>query len=282
MTTSEEKEKKKPLSLRPGKLSLKKTVETGQVRQSFSHGRSKAVTVEVKRSRTFEAGAGGRMTEVTEARRAAEAALGGITERPTPEVETRVRSLTAGERATRAQALEQSRHDDEERALAEAEAETRRQEEEVAATARADEEAARAAVETETKAPAEAPAIPEPAAVAEERPSRGKPDGGGDGLGGRVKRKGAIPPKPAAPRRDGDERRRHGKLTISQALEGRDGRQRSLASVRRQREKMRAVPAKQAHQPPQRVIRDVTIPETITVQELANRMAERGAEVVKH
>jgi len=281
MTTSEEKEKKKPLSLRPGKLSLKKTVETGQVRQSFSHGRSKAVTVEVKRSRTFEAGAGGRMTEVTEARRAAEAALGGITERPTPEAETRARSLTAGERATRAQALEQSRHDDEERVLAEAEAETRRQAEEVAATARADEEAARAAVETETKAPAEAPAIPEPAAVAEERPGRGKPDGAGDGLSGRVKRKGAIPPKPAAPRRGGDERRRHGKLTISQALEGRDGRQRSLASVRRQREKMRAVPAKQAHQPPQRVIRDVTIPETITVQELANRMAERGAEVVK-
>jgi translation initiation factor IF-2 len=44
---------------------------------------------------------------------------------------------------------------------------------------------------------------------------------------------------------------------------------------------MRAAPAKQAHQPPQRVIRDVTVPETITVQELANRMAERGAEVVK-
>ena len=285
MTTSEEKEKKKPLSLRPGKLSLKKTVETGQVRQSFSHGRSKAVTVEVKRSRTFEPGAGGRMTEVTEARRAAEAALGEITERPTPEAETRVRSLTAGERATRAQALEQSRHDDEERALAEAEAETRRQEDEVAAQARAEEAAASAAVETESKAPAEAPSIPAPpapaVAAAEERPGRGKPDGGGDGLGGRVKRKGAIPPNPAAPRRGGDERRRHGKLTISQALEGRDGRQRSLASVRRQREKMRAVPAKQAHQPPQRVIRDVTIPETITVQELANRMAERGAEVVK-
>ena len=82
MTTSEEKEKQKPLSLRPGKLSLKKTVETGQVRQSFSHGRSKTVTVEVKRSRTFEAGAGGRMTEVTEARRAAEAALGEIIARP--------------------------------------------------------------------------------------------------------------------------------------------------------------------------------------------------------
>ena len=127
MTTSEEKEKKKPLSLsRPGKLSLKKTVESGQVRQSFSHGRSKVVTVEVKRSRTFEPGAGGRMTEVTAARRAAEAALGQITEKPTPEAETRARSLTAGERATRAQALEQSRHDDEERALEEAAAEKRR------------------------------------------------------------------------------------------------------------------------------------------------------------
>ena len=88
MTTSEETEKKKPLSLRPGKLSLKKTVETGQVRQSFSHGRSKAVTVEVKRSRTFEAVVGGRMTEVTEARLAAEAALGELTDKPAPEAET--------------------------------------------------------------------------------------------------------------------------------------------------------------------------------------------------
>ena len=90
-----------------------------------------------------------------------------------------------------------------------------------------------------------------------------------------------MPPKPATTRRGGEQRRRRGKLTISQALEGGDGRQRSLASVRRQREKLRSLPAKQAHQPPQRVIRDVTIPETITVQELANRMAERGAEVVK-
>ncbi len=284
MTTSEEKETKKPLSLRPGKLSLKKTVETGQVRQSFSHGRSKAVTVEVKRSRTFEAGAGGRMTEVTEARRAAEEALSVITERPAPEAETRVRSLTAGERATRVQALEQSRQEEEDRVLAEAEAETRRREEEIAAKARTEAEAAARAVgEPAPAAPAEAPATaPPPAAKAvEERPGRAKPDGDGEGLGGRVKRKGAVPPKPATPRRGGEERRRHGKLTISQALEGRDGRQRSLASVRRQREKMRAAPAKQAHQPPQRVIRDVTIPDTITVQELANRMAERGAAVVK-
>src|SRR3546814_12009568 len=89
MTTSNESEAKQPLKLsRPGKLQLKKTVETGQVRQSFSHGRSKAVTVEVKRSRTFERGSSGRMTEVTEAAAEAEAAL-GATPAPVaqPEVE---------------------------------------------------------------------------------------------------------------------------------------------------------------------------------------------------
>jgi translation initiation factor IF-2 len=286
MTTSEEKEKeKKPLSLsRPGKLTLKKTVETGQVRQSFSHGRSKAVMVEVKRSRTFERGVGGRMTEVTEARRAAEEALSEATKELAGKAEKPIRSLTAGERATRVQALEQSRHEDEERAVAEAEAEQQRLEEEVAAQARAEAEAALAELQVK-EAPAPGPAIPAetpvPAKPAAAEP-RGRAKTDGDDAGGRIKRKGAIPPKPATPRRGGDERRRRGKLTISQALEGGEGRQRSLASVRRQREKLlRSMPAKQAHQPPQRVIRDVTIPETSTVQELANRMAERGVEVVK-
>ena len=55
---------------------------------------------------------------------------------------------------------------------------------------------------------------------------------------------------------------------------------RSLASVRRRQEKLRAAQEKQSHLPPQKVIRDVVVPEMITVQELANRMAERGAEVI--
>ena len=64
-TTTGKETKKKPLKLnRPSTLQLRKTVETGQVRQSFSHGRSKTVMVEVKRSRTFAPGEGGRMTEV--------------------------------------------------------------------------------------------------------------------------------------------------------------------------------------------------------------------------
>ena len=66
MTSTNEEESKKPLKLsRPGRLELKKTIDAGQVRQSFPHGRSKTVAVEVKRKRTFAPGAGGRMTEVT-------------------------------------------------------------------------------------------------------------------------------------------------------------------------------------------------------------------------
>src|SRR3546814_1845245 len=92
MTTSNESEEaKRPLKLnQPGKLQLKKTVETGQVRQSFSHGRSKAVTVEVKRSRTFERGSTGRMAEVTEAPGEVEAA---VSETPAPRSEEHTSEL---------------------------------------------------------------------------------------------------------------------------------------------------------------------------------------------
>ena len=85
-----------------------------------------------------------------------------------------------------------------------------------------------------------------------------------------------VPRRIAGARRDG-ERRKTGKMTISQALSDGDGRQRSLASVRRQREKARM----QENTPQTKQVRDVIIPDMITVQELANRMAERSADVVK-
>ena len=85
-----------------------------------------------------------------------------------------------------------------------------------------------------------------------------------------------VPRRIAGARRDG-ERRRTGKMTVSQALSEPDGRQRSLASVRRQREKNRM----QEQAPQVKQVRDVVIPDAITVQELANRMAERSADVVK-
>ncbi|MDH3790840.1 MAG: translation initiation factor IF-2, partial [Rhodospirillales bacterium] len=126
--------------------------------------------------------------------------------------------------------------------------------------------------------------VPEPAREAKPRPAaEPKPPGKAgleEELGGRVKRKSAAP-KPSTTRR-GQQRRRHGKLTITQALDGGEReRVRSLASVRRRQEKLRAAQDRQAHQLPHKVIRDVVVPETITVQELANRMAERGTEVIK-
>jgi len=84
--------------------------------------------------------------------------------------------------------------------------------------------------------------------------------------------------RPTAPRRDGPGRRQSGKMTITQALSGDEQRrQRSLASVRRQREKARM----RDDVPQVKQVRDVVVPDTITVAEFANRMAERTADVVK-
>src|SRR5690606_38964489 len=92
-----------------------------------------------------------------------------------------------------------------------------------------------------------------------------------------VRGKKAAPKGPAK----GGERRR-GKLTLSDALQEDDGegRQRSLASVRRARERQKQL-KRQTFEAPTRVVRDVVIPEVLTVSELANRMAERGNEVIK-
>jgi len=298
MTTSKE-DKKDPLKLsRPGRLELKKTVETGQVRQSFSHGRSKAVTVEVKRKRTFAPGAGGRMTEVTAPRQAAEEALsaaGGEEALAKAALSETMHELTDVERAARFKALESALHEEEQRRVEEEAAAARRAEEEARREAEAQ---ARRATEPGTgaavAAPGEAaavegaeaiPGIEAPPATEAERaaakpgtPEARARDREAEEEAGRKRRAGA--PK-LAPSRRGEPRRRHGKLTISQALEGDElERVRSLASVRRQRERQRLL-EKQAHQPPARVVREVILPEAISVQELANRMAERGAEVVK-
>ncbi len=308
MTTSKEPEAKTPLKLnRPGKLQLKKTVETGQVRQSFSHGRSKAVTVEVKRSRTFERGTSGRMTEVTEAAAEAEAALteAPAAPAPQPEVEEKpARRLSAEERASRARALEIAREEEAARKVREAEeakeraeqakrdaADRARREAEEAearklAAESAPEQAAEVAAEAPAGAQAEAPAAPRAPAKERARPAAktaGAAEESDEESPARAKaRKGAPVAPKAPPRSRGEPRRRAGKLTINQALDGQEGRQRSLAAMKRQREKqMRAAGGQQPHQPPQKVVREVVIPEVLTVQELANRMAARGAEVVK-
>src|SRR6516225_2385519 len=96
-------------------------------------------------------------------------------------------------------------------------------------------------------------------------------------------RRGARPEakKPVMPARREETRRRTGKITVTRALVDDEGeRMRSLASVRRARERERQR-LHQGEQEQVKVVREVVVPETITVQELANRMAERGADVIK-
>ena len=79
MTDETDTQDKKPLTIsRPGRLELKKTVETGQIRQSFSHGRSKSVTVEVRKKRTFTSGTSGQMTEVKKAAEVVDRLVAGV------------------------------------------------------------------------------------------------------------------------------------------------------------------------------------------------------------
>src|SRR4029079_4428158 len=132
------------------------------------------------------------------------------------------------------------------------------------------EEAARAAEAEAAAAAAPAPAIE----VEEEDRAVRRP-------GGHAPSPAPRRPEPARPSRGrGDDRRHHGKLTVTRALSGEDdSRARSLAALRRAREK-----EKRAHQqsgPAVKQYRDVDVPEAITVQELAKRMGERGADLVK-
>jgi translation initiation factor IF-2 len=96
--------------------------------------------------------------------------------------------------------------------------------------------------------------------------------------GGRIKKKRNTPPPT---RSKGETKRRRGKLTIVSALSGNDERQRSLASMKRarEREKQRQ---RGGGRGADKVQREVTIPEAITIADLANRMSERGAAVVKY
>lgn len=96
--------------------------------------------------------------------------------------------------------------------------------------------------------------------------------------GGRIKKKRNTPPPT---RSKGDTKRRRGKLTIVSALSGNDERQRSLAAVKRKRERERQRRAGGSGSR-EKVQREVVVPETITIADLANRMAERGADVVKY
>jgi translation initiation factor IF-2 len=271
-TNNDSQEAKKPLTLnRPKKLELKKTVETGQVRQSFSHGRTKTVQVEVKRKRTYRPGDGGSMTAVSEEAQAqAEEAEVFAPQRPVPDA---LRNLRPEEREARMRALEHAKEDAarreiedaerrkreaeeaerrrleaEERARREADEAVRRQSEglpqETPEEARAAEAAVAAAKEAEAAQVAE-PVEPMPAPVSRDserlvRPTPKAREAEDEGPRGLKKKTPVKAPPPS--RGKGEPKRRQGKLTITQALddEGNEDRIRSLAAVRRQRAAVRS------------------------------------------
>ncbi|MGE5562115.1 MAG: translation initiation factor IF-2 [Bacillota bacterium] len=278
---------KPKLGTRPP-LGLKRTVETGKVKQSFSHGRSNTVVVEVKKRRIL-----GRPGEappveapkpepVAEAPKPAPKPAAPAPRKPSAQDEIATRKelqqklLREAEEA-RLAALEEARRR-EERALKSASEEERRRAEENRKAEEAAAEEARQRAEEEAKRALEGPAQPEAPAPAVEQDEE-------DQRGHRRPAHGHAPapkrPEPARPSRGrGDEQRHRGKLTVTRALSDEDeSRARSLAALRRAREK-----EKRHHMetgPATKQVRDVVVPEAITVQELANRMAERGADLVK-
>ena len=263
---------KKTLGLRGGS-------RPGNVKQSFSHGRTKNVVVETKRKRVVvpkpgaAKGGSGAAPSTSGSRRPA-----GISD---AEMERRLKALQAAkareaEEAAQREAEEKARAEERERRRAEQEAKEREQ--------REAEERAKAKQEEEERKQREAEVAKERAAAAAAAPAASEAP--------RSARPAPNKPAPAAtPRkadRERDQRRgkgqddgrRSGKLTLGQATGGGGNRQRSMASMKRKQERARQK-AMGVQVEREKIIRDVQLPETIVVSELANRMAERVGEIVK-
>jgi len=279
---------KTPLTLGgKGKLELKKTVETGQVRQSFSHGRSKVVQVERKRKRQFEIGADGKVQEV----KAPPASIKAKAEEALLK-EVQHGTLTDDEKAHRLKALQDALKADEENARI-AEENAKREAEE--STRRAEEEKLRKEQEPEPAAAPAAPvSAPEAKAVAAATTTTATAAAAADAAPRREaveeeeeeeapRRKPKTGHKPPTVNKRTEPRRRSGKLSISSALEGDDAveRSRSIASMRRAVDKERRKAQLKQPMNTDKVVREVVLPETITVQELSSRMAERSVNVIK-
>ena len=283
-------------------LGLKRSVEPGEVKQTFSHGRTNKVVVEVKRKKLVgkpgaQEAAKDLPKEVpvaapTPAPAPVEAKAPAPAPAPAPKKqedvltrqEMQAKLLREAEEARLAANQEARKRDTkakkadtaEEKARAE---QNRKDEEEAAKKAQEEIAAAEKAAAEAADAAADASAAPEPEAAAAaakhpparkftpvEAPKRAKPE------------------KAKTGRSDRNDRRQSGKLTVNSALRGEDGaaRARSLAALKRAREKeKRAQRSGQPREPREKQYRDVIVPEAITVQELSKRMGEKGADLVK-
>ena len=271
-------------------LTLKKT-ETSTVKQSFSHGRTKAVVVEKKRTlgpvppKTAEKPAAAPSVGKTPA-----AAPAAAPRDAAPRAGVVLRQLTEEEKARRGAALADARvYEVEARKRAEEEAKLRAIEEEKltrereAASRRKAEEDARKAAEELARRHAEEEAArrdkKDDSTTAAAPPARGRRPLEEDEEEATTKKGAKVAAKAPAAKKVGDDNRRRGKLTVTRALSGDDERTRSVAAYRRHLQRVNKA-AQQAPAGPAGP-REVTIPETITVAELANRMARRSVDIIK-
>ena len=297
----------KTLTVAPTKtLHLKpRSAEQGMVRQSFSHGRSKVVVVEKVRRRAPGSG------EATKPAAAApaEAAPSPPPAPPKPEPKRAapaaprsasgvvLRELTDDEREARARALVDARSREEEDrrraeldAHARAEREEREKTERAAASARKRDEEDRLAREAESRRKSEEearrrlpqePGAPDSPAGKTTTPGRiaqqvepAVKRGPVRSIGGFAQ---PTPPRPTPSR--GGEMKNRGRLTVTTATSGEgEERTRSVASFRRRVQRLKGMGAAE---PKEKIAREVVLPETITIQELANRMSERGVDVIR-
>jgi translation initiation factor IF-2 len=303
----------KTLSVPTKTLTLKPRVETGTVRQSFSHGRTKQVVVE-KRGKRRVGGDGPNETHAPEpavAKAAAPAPAKAPLARPaTPPAPPRsnsgvvLRTLTEDERSARASALAEAKvRDIEERRLAEEEAKRRNSKEGIEQAEREAAEARRKAEEErhrqdeeakrkaeleakkrfgEAEAKAAAAAAPARAPVPVARAPGVAADATDEDEGPRQVRRGpggavrpATPPKTTA--KPAPQKQR-GRLTLVTALNADDVRERSIASFRRRTQRLKG---HASNEPKEKLVREVVIPEAINIQELANRMSERAVDVIR-
>ncbi|MGD9637813.1 MAG: translation initiation factor IF-2 [Alphaproteobacteria bacterium] len=282
MTDSNNKTGKKPLTLSSkGTLELKKSVDgQDKIRQNFTHGRSKSVTVEVRKKRNIIAGENSKDDAlVIDDEKAHKIKLVQDAQR-----------LREEEDAKRLKEEQEQKEREEKRLQAEEEARKLQAEIELSSqkeAAKVAETTAGAEEKKEDKAPVvEVPTVEniDDADKAEKEKFKAKEigkkrpfDESDDADDDSNKDKAS---KMKITKKVVGEKRRSGKITISSVINDdfQDERERSLASLKRARRKEKM---KQEKKPLEKVIREVVIPETMTVQELANRMSERGAVVIK-
>src|SRR5687768_16830752 len=288
----------KKLSVSSKTLTLKRSAETGVVRQSFSHGRTKSVVVEKVKRRVIGAApepkAEAPAAPAPEAKSAPRpGAKTAAAPQPVPSTKPSgvvLRTLSEEERSARANALTDFRvREAEERKQAEEEARRRASRDVVdrsereAAEARKREEDERRRHDEETKRKADEVAKkrlggeeeakrPHARTLTPEAEDEDAPRTTRRGAGGAARPAAAPKPAPRGPQKQ------RGRLTLVTALTADEVRERSIASFRRRTQRLKG---HASDEPKEKLIREVVIPEAITIQELANRMAERAVDVIR-